>query len=88
MLFRNKLVNPWAYGETSKKNRYAHDALDASGGGGTDAIQIGMNLSTHGHIERHRRKPAMLMMPRTLRAVAQALGLMGRSLDSWGDNPN
>ena len=38
MLFRNKLVNPWEYGKTPKKNRYAHDALDFSSGGGADAI--------------------------------------------------
>ena len=44
MLFRNKLVNPWAY-------------------------------------ERKRRKTGMLMMRCTFRAVAQALGLLGRSLD-------
>ena len=38
MLFRNKLVNPWAYGKTPKKNRDGHDALDFDSGGGADAI--------------------------------------------------
>ena len=37
-LFRNKRVNSWAYGKTTKQNRYGHDALDLFSGDGVKAI--------------------------------------------------